>query len=122
MLPLEGRRSSIDIVWEILRLLRLHEASKTELMYAANLSYRQTQEYLSWLLELGLLDKLEDEGRWASYRATKRGLRLLTNIQNMREMLQGDTGREVLATPELSVREKPYDQIARLPEDILRQQ
>ena len=115
MLPLEGRRSSIRIVADILGLLRLGEAGKTEVMYTVNMSYYQTQKYLNWLLELGLLDKVMKENQLLSYRVTKKGLRLLSEIENMQEMLQSEEALKVLHAPELAntVREQPHRRILR---------
>ena len=89
MLSLEGRRSTIQIVAEILRLLRLGEAGRTEVMYTVNMSYYQTRKYLSWFLELELLEEVAEEHRFAFYRATSKGLQLLSQIEHIQEMLQG---------------------------------
>jgi predicted transcriptional regulator len=122
MLSLEGRRSSIQIVAEILRLLRLGEAGKTEVMYTVNMSYYQTRKYLSWLLELGLVDKVAGEHRFASYRATSKGLQLLTQIEHMQEMLQVREAPEVLYALEQTeaAREQPYRRILKRLGDFAR--
>ena len=51
-LQLRDRRSTIEIIADILRLLRLGEAGKTEIMYTVNMSYDQRQKYLRKLLKL----------------------------------------------------------------------
>ncbi len=88
MLPWDNRRSSIQIVAEILRLLRLGEAGKTEVMYVVQLTHRQTQSYLNRLLDVGLIDEASREGRPTSYVATQDGLQLLRSIEAMQEMLR----------------------------------
>jgi len=54
MLKLEHRRSSVEVISDI---LRLGEAGKTEIIYSVSMSYSQLQKYLNLLLELKLVDK-----------------------------------------------------------------
>ena len=49
---LTNRRSSIEVIADI---LRLGEAGKTEIMYSANMSFKQLQKYLEFLLDLKLI-------------------------------------------------------------------
>jgi predicted transcriptional regulator len=113
MLPTEGRRSNIQIVANILALLRLGEAGKTEVMYTVNMSHSQTEKYLKWLQELGLLCKVMKENRPASYRVTKKGLKLLSEIEHMQEMLRREEMPKILHAPELAktVGKRPYNRI-----------
>ena len=82
---LEGRRSSIHVIADI---LRLGEAGKTEIMYSANMSYFQLQKYLSYLLQLKLIDKVIVGNPTVHYRVTKKGLMLLRNIDSILETLE----------------------------------
>ncbi len=82
---LEQRRSSIEVIAD---MLRLGEAGKTEIMYSANMSYHQLQKYLSFLLELGLIHKVTVGNPVVTYRVTRKGLRLLRNIDSILEMLE----------------------------------
>ena len=79
-----NRRSNIEIVAD---MLRLGEAGKTEIMYSANMSYFQLQKYLKLLLQLKLIDKVTVGNPIVTYRVTRKGLRLLRNIDNITEML-----------------------------------
>lgn len=79
------RRSSIQVVADI---LRLGEAGKTEIMYSANMSFFQLQKYLSFLLELKLIDKVTIGNPIVTYRVTRKGLRLLKNIDIVLAMLE----------------------------------
>ena len=79
------RRSSIHVVADI---LRLGEAGKTEIMYSANMSFFQLQKYLSFLLELKLIDKVTIGNPIVTYRVTRKGLRLLKNIDVVLAMLE----------------------------------
>ena len=82
---MQQRRSSIEVIADI---LRLGEAGKTEIMYSANMSFRQLQKYLAFLLQLGLITKVEIGNPVVTYRVTKKGLRLLQNIDNILEVLE----------------------------------
>ncbi len=81
----ERRRSSIEVIAD---MLRLGEAGKTEIMYSANMSYFQLQKYLNLLLHLELIDKVTVGNPIVTYRITKKGLRLLRNIDGILEMLE----------------------------------
>jgi predicted transcriptional regulator len=123
MLSLEGRRSTIQIVAEILRLLRLGEASRTEVMYTVNMSHHQARKYVSWLLELGLVEEIDKEHRFACYRATSKGLQLLSQIEHMQEMLQGEEGLKNLTVlePARTPREQPHRRILKRLGKFIRQ-
>jgi len=82
---IEHRRSSIEVIAD---MLRLGEAGKTEIMYSANMSYFQLQKYLNFLLQLELIDKVTMGNPSVTYRVTKKGLRLLRNIDNILEVLE----------------------------------
>lgn len=74
---LDRRRSSIEIIAD---MLRLGEAGKTEIMYSVNMSYFQLQKYLGFLLERKLIDKVKLGNPSVAYRVTRKGLRLLRSI------------------------------------------
>jgi len=82
---MERRRSNIEVIAD---MLRLGEAGKTEIMYSANMSYRQLQKYLHLLLQLELITKVTVGNPIVTYRVTKKGLRLLRNIDTIMEMLE----------------------------------
>ena len=85
MLKMDHRRSSIEVIADI---LRLGEAGKTEIMYSANMSYAQLQKYLDFLLQLQLIDKVKLGNPTVSYRVTEKGLNLLNKICVILEMLE----------------------------------
>ena len=91
-----GRRTSIEIIADVLRFLRLGETGSTEIMYTAKLSRDQTSKYLNWLLETDLLEDVEKEIGVPCYRITKKGLTLLSKIENMQEMLPPEDGLNIL--------------------------
>jgi predicted transcriptional regulator len=82
---MDRRRSSVEVIADI---LRLGQAGKTEIMYSANMSYFQLQKYLSYLLKLGLIDKVVVENPAVTYRVTEKGLDLLKSIEGVLEVLK----------------------------------
>lgn len=82
---LTNRRSSIEVIADI---LRLGEAGKTEIMYSVNMSFKQLQKYLKFMLELKLIDKVTVGNPVVTYRVTKKGLRLLRSIDGILETLE----------------------------------
>jgi len=84
-MSLDRRRSSIEIIAD---MLRLGEAGKTEIMYSVNMSYFQLQKYLGFLLERKLIDKVTLGNPSVTYRVTKKGLRILRNIDAILETLE----------------------------------
>jgi predicted transcriptional regulator len=84
-MKLERRRSSIQVIAD---MLRLGEAGKTEIMYSANMSYRQLQKYLTFMLQLGLITKVTVGNPVVTYRVTRKGLRLLRSIDSILEILE----------------------------------
>jgi predicted transcriptional regulator len=82
---MDRRRSNIQVIADI---LRLGEAHKTEIMYSANMSYFQLQKYLNFMLQLKLIDKVTLGNPSVTYRVTKKGIRLLTHIDNILEVLE----------------------------------
>ena len=88
MLNIRHRRSSIDIIYEILCLLRLGATGKTEIMYTVNLSFHQIQKYLNRMIELGLIEKIQEDYELITYGATLKGLKLISVIESIQEMLK----------------------------------
>lgn len=66
-------RSRTDIVSQMLEAAN-GGASKTKIMYKAYLSYAQLKEYLSMMLENGLIEYVQGEGL---YKTTHKGTKFL---------------------------------------------
>jgi len=75
-----SRRSSMEVIADI---LRLGDAGKTEIMYSANLSFRQLQKYLSYLVQEGFLEQRIVPNPGVKYRVTPRGAQLLNSIDTV---------------------------------------
>jgi len=83
----DGRRSEIEIIADILRLIRLGDAGTTEIIYTAKINREQTSRYLKKLIDANLLEEAEEEIGIPAYRITRKGLILLSQIEAMQEML-----------------------------------
>ena len=80
------RRSDIEIIADMLKVGE-HGAGKTEIMYSANMSYRQIQKYLGFLMGSGFIDQMKMGNPSVTYQVTDNGLKLLQLINNIKEML-----------------------------------
>lgn len=76
-------RSRTDIVATVLEAAN-GGATKTRIMYKAYLSYAQLKEYLSILLENGLLKYEEGE---LKYKTTEKGLHFMKTYSQIGEMV-----------------------------------
>ena len=78
-------RSRTDIISEILDAANGGSATKTKIMYHAYLSYNQLREYLTMMLENGLVEYLEGEKK---FKTTEKGLRFLDTYNQMDGMIK----------------------------------
>ncbi|TSA55016.1 MAG: hypothetical protein D4R38_01290 [Dehalococcoidia bacterium] len=81
------RRSNIEIISEMLRI-GADGAGKTEIMYSANMSYRQLQKYLKFMLSQGLIDQIEVENPSITFIVTEKGHGLRQSIETVLEVLK----------------------------------
>ncbi len=81
-----ARRSNIDIVGDILRSLRMAQGQlkPTHVMYKANLSHKLLKEYLDDLMEKGLIEEGNYEGR-RMIRITDKGREFLGQFDKLRD-------------------------------------
>jgi len=80
------RRDRLYIMAEILEIT-LEGALKTQVMYKANLSFAQLNEYLRLLLDLKLLELTGDTQR-DTYKTTSKGIRYLESYRKIRNLLK----------------------------------
>ena len=83
---LERRRDRIYIMAEILQVT-LEGALKTQVMYKANLSFAQLNQYLSLLLDLDLLE-LKKSSERTVYKTTTKGMHFLESCKQIQELLK----------------------------------
>lgn len=62
-------------------------ALKTQVMYRANLSFAQLNEYLKLMLDLKLLESVRNSERNV-YRTTAKGVRYLQSYREIRDLLK----------------------------------
>jgi len=86
MVRVNRRRSDIEIIADMLKVGE-NGAGKTEIMYSANMSYRQIQKYLGYLMASGFIDKMKMGNPSVTYQVTDSGLKLMQLISNIKEML-----------------------------------
>ena len=76
-------RTRIEILASILNVSH-NGALKTHIMYKANLSHRQLEKYLGFLLEQGMVAKVTDEYYDATtYQITEKGIEFLRDYERL---------------------------------------
>jgi predicted transcriptional regulator len=80
------RRDKLCIIAEILEIAK-KGTLKTQIMYKANLSFAQLNEYLKFMLKIRLIQKLTDRGK-DIYIATEKGLDFLQRQCELTELLK----------------------------------
>jgi len=75
------RRNNVDIMADILRVAR-SGAKKTWIVYRANLNFKIVKEYLSELMEKGLMEVYQGS---TIFQTTERGLEFLEQYESFRK-------------------------------------
>jgi predicted transcriptional regulator len=84
--PTAKRRDKLYIIAEILEIAR-EGTLKTQVMYRANLSFTQLNEYLEFMLKITLLERISINDK-DLYRATEKGLDFLQRYNEITELLR----------------------------------
>jgi predicted transcriptional regulator len=82
------RRDKLVIMAEIVNLAK-KGTSKTHIMYEANLSFSQLNQYISLLSQTSLLEKSGCNGR-VIYKATPKGLEFMEKQQEIIDLVNED--------------------------------
>ena len=82
------RRDRLDIISEILVIAK-DGRLKTQIMYRANLSFAQLNDYLDVLTKMGLL-QVQKENRKTTYKTTDKGYRYLEKYTAISDILGND--------------------------------
>lgn len=80
------RRDKLCIIAEILEIAK-DGTLKTQIMYRANLSFAQLNEYLRFMLKIKLIQKVLENGKEV-YVATEKGLDFLQRQCELTELLK----------------------------------
>jgi predicted transcriptional regulator len=84
--PSAKRRDKLFIMAEILDIAK-DGSLKTQIMYRANLSFTQLNDYLNFMLRISLLEKILENDR-EIYRATDKGVDFLQRYREITELLK----------------------------------
>lgn len=76
------KRSRSEIIFEILKALDSGITTKTRLMYASNLDWRNFSKYVDYLIKEGLIATKDNE-----YRLTEKGKSILTKLMEISQIL-----------------------------------
>ena len=82
----QKRRDRLYIIAEILNIAK-DGCLKTQIMYRANLSFAQLNDYISFLTKLSLL-KIQNENRKNTYRTTTKGNKYLEKYGDIADILR----------------------------------
>ena len=86
--PSAKRRDKLFIIAEIIEIAR-DGSLKTQVMYRANLSFTQLNDYLRFMLRISLLEKVLENDKDV-YRATEKGLDFLQRYREINELLKSE--------------------------------
>ncbi len=87
-IPVQKRRDKLVIMGEILQIAR-SGALKTQIMYRANLSFAQLNEYINFLTSMRLLSRTVNRDK-ETFSATAKGLEFLKKQQEVLGYLTED--------------------------------
>ncbi|NIQ07921.1 MAG: hypothetical protein GWO20_20045 [Candidatus Korarchaeota archaeon] len=82
------RRDKLQIMAEVLEIAA-EGALKTQIMYRANLSFTQLNNYLEFMQEIEVLEKINEDNR-DIYRSTEKGLEFLERYHEIAELLDNN--------------------------------
>jgi predicted transcriptional regulator len=88
--PSSKRRDKLYILAEILEIAK-EGTLKTQIMYRANLSFTQLNDYLRFMLKISLLEKVLIHEK-DIYRATDKGMDFLQRYREITELLKAENG------------------------------
>jgi len=84
--PSAKRRDKLYIIAEILEIAK-DGTLKTQVMYRANLSFTQLNEYLGFMLKINLLERVNVNTKGV-YRATDKGVDFMQRYREINELLK----------------------------------
>jgi predicted transcriptional regulator len=84
--PSTKRRDRLFIIAEIIDIAK-DGSLKTQIMYRANLSFTQLNDYLKFMLKINLLAKTLENDK-DIYRATEKGLDFLERYREITELIK----------------------------------
>jgi predicted transcriptional regulator len=76
------RRNKLEILSSILNLCKAESSSKTKIVYAVNLNFKNAGLYIEWLTQRGYLEKSDK-----IYKTTDSGCNLLKNLEKINDTI-----------------------------------
>lgn len=113
-------RDRLSIIAEILDIT-LHGSLKTQIMYRANLSFAQLNDYLSFLSKSNLLEKVETKGK-TFFKSTQKGILFLKNYREIKGLLTPESVEEAIGKPSIVAVIPAYNEEPSIAEAILKVQ
>src|SRR5262245_14931964 len=83
----ERHRSKVDIVYDILVSAMGAGAKKTHILYRANISSTQVENYFSALLAHNLIERAVDRDGNNVFRSTEKGMRFIGLCDELRSLI-----------------------------------
>lgn len=95
--PRPKRRDRLYIIAEILEIAK-EGTLKTQIMYGANLSFTQLNDYLKLILKINLLEKIKRNEREV-YRTTGKGMEFLQRYREITQLLKTENNNSIKIPP-----------------------
>ena len=95
----QKRRDKLYIIAEILDIAK-DGVLKTQIMYRANLSFTQLNDYLEFMLRVNLVERIVERDK-EIYKATPKGLDFLQRYRELTELFksENDNGKNNVKVP-----------------------
>ncbi len=105
-------RSRMEILYDIISAAKC-PVKKTNLMYKSNLSFKQLELYLGFLVEQGLIEtKPEDDGHGRIYGATSKGFEFIRIFEDLQGYLTTSNPLTTMHMPEAKMQEMDVETFA----------
>jgi len=95
--PQSKRRDKLYIIAEILEIAK-EGVLKTQIMYRANLSFTQLNDYLKFMEKMNLIGRKVENGK-EFYKATPKGLEFLQRYREITELLKTGNNKNNVKVP-----------------------
>jgi len=83
---LQKRRDHLTIITSILSIAR-NGATKTRIVYRANLNFERATRYMAYLIEKGLLEQQTGSSGSPIYRTSDKGIQFLKDVKRILELV-----------------------------------
>jgi predicted transcriptional regulator len=88
------RRSSLDVILDMLKLADERPVRKTEFMYKVNMSFSSAEEYLEFLLGIKTVEPVF-VGTEKFYRTTQKGKKMKQALEEILDLMKVTTFKRV---------------------------